>query len=233
MKIGWEAMSRLVRDVVQKDTDTGQRYSLPERMVAQVKETKKEMALLRWEGKTFKARVDVPVKKGEYLLLHFKGIEEGKRYYQVKARSFEPVIQNGSRYPTQHMLLQNSYGIPFPLIYRYYEDRERKQGANREDDAQKETVVLDFIVETQNLGLIIIRISRKQGCYCIHLLVESEDQGKKLYESLETTQQVLFTVLKEFKLHVKMNTWDLLSPVEKKEILGELFRVSYVLDERV
>ncbi len=233
MKIAWETLSRQVRDVVQKEIGPGQRYNLPERMVAQVKEPKKQWTLLRWEGKVFAARVDVPVKKGEYLLLRFKGIKEGKLFYQVQARSFEPIFQEGSRYPTQHILIQNSFGIPFPLLYRYYEEKGKNQNEDHQDDPQSEIIVLDFAVDTQNLGLIILRISRKQDCYFISMLVESEDKGQRLKESLEIIQQALTVVLKELKVNILIHPWELLNPNERRDVLDELFKVSYVLDERV
>ncbi len=233
MKIGWDSIPWLVNDAIRKDKASGQQQNLPERLVAHVKEAKTELALLRWEGKTFTARIDVPVKKGEYLMLQFKGMKEGKFFYRVLARSFEPIIQEGSRYPTQHMLVQNSYGIPYPLLYRYYEDREERQEEEKAETETKEVVVLDFAVETQNFGLIIVRISRKHGVYYLHLLAESEDQGKDLHEALDEIQKILFLVLHEVQVNVRIKPWELITPVEKKEILGDLFKVSHVLDERV
>ncbi len=233
MKIGWETISWLVRDAVQKEKPSLPQSSLPERLIAQVKESGKELAVLRWEGRTFTARIDVPVKKGEYLLLQFKGTKEGKLYYKVQARSYEPFVQEGTRHPTQHLLLQNSHGMPFPLIYRSYEKPEEKQEENRSTGEAEETPVFDLIIETRNLGFIILRLSRKQGIYYLCLLVESEEQGRLLHESLETLQQSLLEALQELSLNVRMKPWELLSPAEKQETRSEMFKVSHLLDERV
>jgi alpha-D-ribose 1-methylphosphonate 5-triphosphate synthase subunit PhnL len=71
-------------------------HSNSRKILALVKDIKKGYALLNMQGRDILAKVDIPVKKGEYLLLQFKGLHGEKHLFKVLERSYEP-FNDGNR----------------------------------------------------------------------------------------------------------------------------------------
>src|SRR5690554_4082032 len=113
--------------------------SISDRTTAYVRDIKKGYALLNVQGKEIIAKMDAPVKKGEYLLLQFKGFSGQKHFYKVLKRSSEPFeFKNGSNVMQLRLLLENNgKGMPVPLVVRYplARDQDEHQSQNETKDA--------------------------------------------------------------------------------------------------
>ncbi|MFY9114644.1 MAG: hypothetical protein WAO23_05320 [Dethiobacteria bacterium] len=154
------------------------------RMLAKVIDVKGDQALLRWAGGNFSAKVETPVFKGEHLLLEYHTQRGEKLCYRILART-ETSMHRGtaSNLPVTDSFLW-SFLIPFghqnyPVFIRYYQQQEKKNLSG-----QKKSPLLELIVETRNLGLVMVRIGIKKGGYDCIFLVESKEAGLRLEEEV-------------------------------------------------
>jgi hypothetical protein len=208
--------------------------NLPDRIVAQVKELKDIYALLKLQGQgDILAKVDIPVKIGEYLLLQFKNLQNGKYCYKVIKRSPEPIKLNEEENISFIRLLIKEQGeeVLVPVMIRHFSNSEsEKDNHDKKTGKVANKFLLDFVVETSNLGLMIIQFERKDDFYFSQILVESEKIGTLFERELEGLQ-TLFQNLKE--RNIIFLKWDLIPTRLKEEISRNLLETGFRLDIQV
>lgn len=242
MKSHWEGPIPFVKNLLQKQKGIIQKHKtdlLPTIIIVKVKEfNKNKYVLLRWQGELLSAKVDIPVHKGEYLLLKHKGVLGGERYYKVIARSMEPITASKGKYSSavKHLYIYNYESkIPVPLLIRYnlpFEDEGNMDGHDRDGEVE-DNYCLDFIVKGQNLGLVIIRIERKSGHYFGKLLFESSEVNALMLEDIKELKLIMSRLLKEVNIHLQQVRIEIIPSFYKNEIFGSLSRINYGLDEKV
>ncbi|GEM_PF-2803223 len=247
MRIRWEGLSSFIREMLPQQGKTSGGGSqpapqLPSRFVALVRDIKKEHVLLRWEGQEITVKVNIPVKRGEYLLLQYREFINREHHYRVLARSFEPIHVEGDRgAANQHLLIPTSREIPVPLMFRYYLDPEQEKGQKEKEKKEGKKrpaygrggLLFDFILETPNLGLIIIRLQKEDACYLGKLLLESEDSGKLIQKNLRELQEILSSVVSETGVYLQMLGWEVIPAAESDRLKKSFSRMSALLDRRV
>lgn len=153
------------------------------RMLAKVVDIKGDQAILRWAGGSFPAKVETPVYRGEHLLLEHYAQRGEKLLYRILARSETPNRGTPLNLPLADSLLW-SFLVPFahqnyPVFIRYYQQRDRKSGV-----ILRENPLLELIVETRNLGMVMVRVGIMKDGYSCVFLVETEEAGMKLEEEV-------------------------------------------------
>lgn len=154
------------------------------RMLAKVIDMKGEQAILRWAGGSFPAKVETPVYKGEFLLLEYYAQRGEKLLYRILARTETPTRGTPLSLPLADSLLW-SLLVPFahqnyPVFIRYYPQREKKSGT-----ILRENPMVELVVETRNLGLVMVRVGiKKDGFSCV-FLVETREAGRRLEEEVK------------------------------------------------
>lgn len=237
MKTGWEGMSRLVRNVfsIEKLSYSGSnsKKDLPARMIAQAEEIRGNRAILLWKGQKFWAKLDVPVEKGEYLLLKYEGMVEGKHYYKIMERSFNQGFLEEKSQAGYNFIIYNSKGIPIPVMFRYKNNLEESK-KKRKKTRHSDYIAFDFIVETKNLGSIIVRIEKKSGIFSGRILVEHEKILSLLQEHLGELQSLIFQMIfKEIQIEIEMFECRVMTWQEKEDMNNIFLKRSFGLDERV
>ncbi len=244
MKIGWDGVTWILRDLWQKNNDLPTKVSkhepIPNRLVAKVSEAlDNNTVLLRWEGRDIRCRVDTPVQKGEHLLLQFKEESGEKQLFKVLARSFEPIILEGDRFTIISQLLLSGFkGMPLPLLLRiqkYISEQEDKDeryssGKTGEDTAK---VTFEFIIETETLGVVIIKIEKHKHNYTGKLLVEAKKTGELLEKGLPELQKYTDAVLLGKDTTLQLLRWEVVPVWDLQKIRGDLRQISFVLDRKV
>lgn len=134
------------------------------KFTAYVKEIRGSAVLLEEsKGKSFWAKLDTAVSRGEYLLLELKEVDREKLYYRILERSDKPLP------PEEHTAMHQSLWIvspfheePIPLSLRFFQESKPGNGTC------KEMSHLHLVLETQNLGIIIVYIgySENNGIVC-------------------------------------------------------------------
>lgn len=245
MKIGWDGLPRLLKELWQKDVDLPQKVAnsktMPNRLVAQVKESlDRHNVLLRWEGSDIRSRVDTPVQKGEYLLLQFKEWSGKKQLFKVLARSFDPLALEGERTTlTTHLLLSGVKEDPLPLIVRIgknvsdpEDEKEGKKHNPGNKDGSGAEITLEFVAETEILGVVVVRIGKKQDQYTGKLLVETRRTGKYLEEGFSELQSIINPLLNEAGISLQLLRWEIVPAWDLKDIKTELRQISFILDQK-
>ena len=244
MKIGWDGLTWLVRDYCPKKNENSPKISedrpIPDRLVAQVRESlDKDTVLLRWGDRDIRCRVDTPVQKGEHLLLQFKEWSEKKQFFKVLARSFYPMLLDSERSNvTLHVLLPGFKGMPLPLllrIQRYIKENENEHERHASGETADNNAKLSFelIIETETLGVVIIKIEKQQQYYTGRLLVETVETGKFLEEELYELQKYAATVLQEKNIKLKALGWEVVPTWDLQKIREDLRQISFILDRKV
>ena len=203
-----------------------------DRIMAQVKALQDIYALLNSQEKgDFWARVNSPVKVGEYLLLQFIKIQDGKPYYRILKRFAGRLKLNEGKIISYLRLFIEGQEALIPVILRDFSDSEEEIGRNGKKPAT--TVCnwrMDFVVKTSNLGLIIIQFMKRDNIYYSQLLVESEKTG----HALESELGELRTLTKDLKeRNVILLKWGLLPDRLKEEIAHLLQERGTRLDTQV
>ncbi|MDO9534784.1 MAG: hypothetical protein Q7J85_05510 [Bacillota bacterium] len=127
----------------------------PVKVFAIVKAIDKNHALLRLDGREILARIDVPVKKGEYLLLEQKGFQEGKTYFKVLQRSLQLILLEEDILLSKPLFVHDlGKGQPVPIVIKYYlEHKDENSRKENSFDVPHKIKKCDFMIETENLGV--------------------------------------------------------------------------------
>lgn len=152
--------------------------SLPERFSAKVKEIIQDQALLVRGEQIFAVKLDIPVRKGEYLLLQFIEQKNGHLYYRVLARSSKPLLlpSNNSfiMYHPGHFTAQ---GRLVPFYIKPLNDKNKKDKTIK--DFNNGTKIYEIAVMTENIGIVLIFISldakNASHFFSLRLYVEQRD----------------------------------------------------------
>ncbi|NLC50692.1 MAG: hypothetical protein GX764_00070 [Firmicutes bacterium] len=148
---------------------------LPARFLGLVMEVKGELALLNWQGEPFYVKIEVPVKKGELLLLELKEEKDAKRIYRVLARSTPTEKDELIEWD---LFLHEKVNTPLYIKARYF---PRRKG-NSNEPADKPC--LELSIKTQNLGLITLSVLTLAKPYKCRFIVERKEFGEVVESSL-------------------------------------------------
>jgi len=242
MKIGWNGPTWLLRDLLQEKSEISPKVNdnkpLPDRLVAQVRDSlDKSTVILRWEGRDFRCHVDTPVKKGEHLLLQLKEWSGNKQLFKVLERSFDPLFLEGDRAPiTSHLLHHGYKEIPLPLLLRiqkYISEQEDDAYSSHEKTENNETVSFEYIIETDTLGVVIIKIEKQRQYYTGRLMVENKKTGKLLEKELFELQQYITAILEEKNVRLQLLRWEVIPTWDLQKIQGDLRKLSFIIDRKV
>lgn len=206
----------------------------PVRVIAIVKETDRNHALLRLDGREILARIDIPVKRGEYLLLGLKGFLEGKTCFQVLQRSLQPIMPEEETLLSKPLLVHYlEKGEPVPIVIKYYLEPEDEKNSKENDfEVPHKRKKFDFMIETENLGLVVLSIERIKNRYLGKILVESQESKVILESKLKGLNNVLAAAAKELNLHFEVSNCEIM-PAAVTHEKKMLFEGSFVLDRKV
>jgi len=147
--------------------------------------------IVLWSDKgRLTGKVETPVFKGEHLLLEFSGLKEGRLHYRILARSGLPQEstegQNTgeTRQPSLwSFLVSPAPGFSaYPVLVRYNPYAGDEPAFFEESSEVQRRSILEFIVETRNLGLVMIKLQLlDENVHCT-FLVEEERAGRALEE---------------------------------------------------
>lgn len=203
------------------------------RMLARVIDVKGNKALLRWPGGRFSANLETPVFKGEQLLLEYF-TQRGERYcYRILARTEMPVGKNtplsqGGQVGAESLLW--SFLISFaqqtalyPVLIKYYPPPEDKKTGKTE-----QRTIFEIVVETRNLGLVMIRVGVIKDGYDFTFLVENKETGEAFEEEV---RRLIKDEGQEIVPGKKLISWSVY-PV-KKEVAKNFSGDNIILDAHV
>ncbi len=244
MKIGWDGFGWLVRDLWQNkyvlNPNVGKNRLLPDKLIGQVSDTlDKNNIFLHWDGRDIHCQVDIPVQKGEHLLLHFKEWSGNKQLFKVLARSFDPLMLEGDRSATTfHLLIPGFKEVPMPLLFRMQkyncelEDEAEKRSLEKKDDKHGK-VIFEFVIETETFGVVIIKIMKEKHSFTGRLLVETKRSGMLLEKGLLELQKLISAMLLENDLELHLLHWEVVPAWDLLKIREDLQKISFVLDRKV
>jgi hypothetical protein len=205
----------------------------PVKVFAIVKEIDKNHALLRLNGREILARIDVQVKKGEYLLLEQKGFLEGKTYFKVLQRSLLPLLPEEEILLTKPLLVDLGKGQSVPIVIKYYLEHKDENNRNENSaDVPQKRKKFDFMIETKNLGLIVFSIEITNNGYMGKFFVESQESRVLLDSKLKDLNITLTAAAKELNIHFEVTSCEIMSAVVSQGT-KMLFEGSFVLDRKV
>ncbi len=207
------------------------------RILAQVVDAKSDKAVLRWAGGRLSANIETPVSKGEQLLLEYYTQRGERACYRILARS----SSGREEMPVRNVMLTNqapntpesslwtflfsfSNQTPFyPVMIKYFPEDEEEAKQNPAHKA-----LMDVVVETQNLGLIILRMGTSGSGFFCNFLVEDEKAGEVLEEGIKKILESEGAEIKEGK---ELLSWKVF-PV-KKEVSKHIGNINISLDAHV
>lgn len=162
-----------------------------------------------------------------------------RRHFKVLARSNNAAMADEEQ--TMHkaqMLIHGLKTTPLPLLFRQYkrvslnDEREENKLMQVEAGRTGENT-LEFIIETAELGVIMIRVEPEHGGYMLRLLVETGRTGKILEKGLTGLQQIISLILQEKKINLAICRWEVIPLLDIHEIKETLHKFSYLLDRKV
>ncbi len=167
----------------------GARKGSPARMLVEVLDVKEKEALLQGHKGKFKAKTETPVYKGELLVLDLQQSQGKEQPYRIAARTgIKEALTSQQQQQEQrttstgqdYMLWSLSVSVPdredpYPVMVRYYPQTSRNV-----PDSKGKKKYLELVVETENLGLVMIQITKKGDGYACEFLVETNEAGKIL-----------------------------------------------------
>jgi len=146
---------------------------LPRLLTAEVQEISGKTVIIKWQHKLIHAVLETQVKKGEKLLLQLTAEKDGLKYYKVLARYNEDVDPNTSWYtlvlPEQE--INQEMRPPFIAVKKHKK-------------ADNTPFWLDIVLPTQSMGIVGVRIYAFQKPYPCSFLVENQEYGKLLTDSV-------------------------------------------------
>ena len=203
--------------------------NFPDRIAVQVKALKDVYALLYSpERGDFWAKVDSPVKVGEFLLLKFKNIQDGKPRYKIIKRCFGQFNVNEGENISLICLFIGGQEAFIPVIFRnLYCFEKGKDGGDQKTKGLPQDWELDFLVKTGNIGLIILRFKKKDNFYYSQILVETEKIGLFIERRLEEFCNISEELKKRGIILLK---WGLIQAPLKEKISNLLRETGLRLD---
>jgi len=143
--------------------------------------------------------------------------------------------EKGTSVLTRHTFINNSGGSPTPLTIRlFHQTPEKKEYAHKTKQIPKnEQILLEFILETENLGPVLIRLERKKRLYYCSVFVESEEVETFLYQDFKEIRLLLDKFLQEARLEVYFIKWNIFLPEEKERLMRSLQKERFLIDKRV
>ncbi len=137
---------------------------------------------------------------------------------------------------TRFTYINDSEGPPTPLTLRLSRHALKKKEytpKNKHHIPGSDPFLLEFILETENLGPILLRLERKGRHYNCSLFVESEEVEKFLYRDFEKIKLLLEDFLQKAGINVNFLRWNIFSPEEKERLTHSLEKERFLIDKRV
>ena len=201
MVSGMEGLKTILQKMVMPSQETFTSNNISEkdslRLLARVIKTEGSRVMLHSSKGPLTGKVETPVFRGEQLLLEFAGIREGQLHFRILARSGgNPETLEGNqetKFTYWWSLLVNAgHDIPdYPLLVRYLPSQHHAEEENHYDNNNANTSpkvsFLELIVDTHNLGLIMIRIEVASPHVHCKFLVESQEAGEALEREARAT----------------------------------------------
>jgi len=136
------------------------------KFIVSVQEVEGKQALLKINGRLFSARINVPVEKGENLLLEKSECKDGVIYCRLLQRD-----KNELRRP------ETEGAVLSALIYMEDNTDDSYLLSVKRKDPKSSNVVHDncwnFIIQTVNLGVVALQIIQDGGVYHASILTET------------------------------------------------------------
>lgn len=202
------------------------------RMLAQVVDVKGDKALLRWPGGRFTANLETPVFKGEQLLLEYY-TQRGERFcYRILARTdmhsgktltFSQGTGAADSLLWSFLVSYAQQTILYPVLIKYYPPPEDKKTSKTE-----KRTIFEIVVETRNLGLVMIRVGVTKDGYKCTFLVENKETGEAFEEEVRS---ILEEEGREITPGKELIAWSVF-PV-KKELAKTFTGSKIILDAHV
>jgi hypothetical protein len=141
-----------------------------------------------------------------------------------KAAAEEKEGFQASKYTYMH----NFKGGTTPLLFRTSNKGSEKE---RREKKTPEQTGIEFLLETENLGPVILRMEVVDGVYYSTIFLHSEEAKELLIENKAEIVPIWEDLLKEAGLTYHKLIWKILSPEEKERLWHEKKRD--FLDQRV
>lgn len=171
--------------------------------------------------------------------------QKGQTFHHKKLPDFEgTTLRNAAEYLqreekesviTRHTLINNSEGTPTPLTVRIppYALKKKEDAGKKKHDADSHTFLFDLIIETENLGPVLLRLEGESRLYYCSLYAKSEEIATFLCEDFEEIRLLLDGFLQKTRLAVNFLSWSIFSPEEKESLKSSLKKEHFSLDTRV
>lgn len=136
---------------------------------------------------------------------------------------------------TRHTIINNSNDQPTPMAIRLFQQNPgKKEWAYKTKQVQKnEHILLEFILETENLGPVLIRLEKKERLYYCSIFVESKEVETFLYQDFKEIRLFLDKFLQEARLAINFVKWNIFLPEEKERLISSLQKERFLVDKRV
>ena len=124
---------------------------------------------------------------------------------------------------TRHTVINNSEGTPTPLTVRIPANAsKKKEGTGKKPNADSRVFLFDFIIETENLGPVLLRFEGEGRLYYCSLYAESDEMAAYLCQDFEEIRLLLESFLQKTRLGVSF--------LSLKNSLG---KEHFIIDTRV
>lgn len=201
------ALVKLARNLIavqETGLTTKSRMQLPDLFIALVKQSGEDEAVLSWKGKVFQARIEVPVREGEKLLLELTKQENGVKHYRMAARS--PEFEYEGAQANQWHLFYRLDDRSSPYLVQLFYHRRR---AKKSEKAGAAEATWEMKVYTLHFGQVYVQLSGCDNTYCCRLIVEKKEYGELLQAGLaELFKQPSLQVLRLLPFQVSCRSGD-------------------------
>lgn len=136
---------------------------------------------------------------------------------------------------TRHTVINNSEGTPTPLTVKIppYALKKKEDTGKKKHDADSHSYLFDLIMETENLGPVLLRFEGEGRLYYCSLYTESEEMATFLCEDFEEIRLLLDGFLQKTRLAVNFLSWSIFSSEEKESLKSSLGKEQFSIDTRV
>lgn len=160
--------------IIAKATGQESEMILPARFLAIVKRIENEMALLQWNNKELKVKLDAPARPGETLLLSLKEEKGEQSIYRIMARRSPDPPLDGSTVNWHMYINKNENEHPYFLQFNYYRYSQKRY----KDESKGPSFEIGIL--TKNLGFVVLRVTSFSAPYECRFLVDEKSKGELL-----------------------------------------------------
>ncbi len=216
MKVSWDGFARLIKVFQQNKVETASRSRQANGWIVDKHICQDSASLQKGSGS-----------------LRLREGDNDRCTFKTLGRNLEPLTPEEERLAQRlALIIDDNKGVPLPLLFRAHKKKE-EDTENKHKEQESGGHILEFIIETEQLGVVIIRIIKQAGVYTGRVLVESGDAGRIIDQELSGLQEALAFVLQEKKINLHLLRWGTIPVLDLLEIKKELHKFSYLLDQKV